>query len=182
MEDTFKKEIIDTESNYIISYWHNGVRQKKVNEDKPAYVDWLNEPNTPEVIEFIPPPEKTLPTFEENKATRINQVDAKTFELLEVGEEYPIGSIKRFALAQENLIDYIGIHAMNKDGLIPPMFPIRYSDGSKYLLIDSADVDSFFLVMSARVSTLRVEGWELKDILKNTSTQQELDNNPDTRV
>ena len=72
----FKKHIIDAEGKYRIGYWPKDKFQKFVNEDKPLYVEWLKD-NTSEVIAYVAPPPKPLPTIEELKERAINRTEGK---------------------------------------------------------------------------------------------------------
>lgn len=57
---------------------------RKVSKDKPDYLDFLSEGNTPEVIEWVAPIE---PTLEELKASKIRMLKMNAQMFIE--KEYP---------------------------------------------------------------------------------------------
>lgn len=52
---TFKKQLTDDEGGFEIIYVNLGDGgEKVVNSDKPLYLEWLAEGNTPEEIAYVP--------------------------------------------------------------------------------------------------------------------------------
>ena len=183
MSVNFKKEETDAVGGYQIVYYYNNMRIKRVDENKPDYVAWLAEPNTPEVITFIPP---TPPTFEENRTERINQVDGITGILLAPGVEYPAASGKFVHLLPHGLAnpqsDYEGLDLMSSKSLLTFPYSISYIDGPAYDLVDTADWDAFFIAVAGRMSTVRSEGRDLITDLLGAVDQAALDAIVDTRT
>jgi len=99
MEHTYKKRFLDAEGTYQIEYWYEDQLNQIINEDKPTYVEWLDEGNEPEVIPYVPPVPPT-PTVEEKRATVIEMIQQKqraaySSGFIFEGNTYPSDSLHR---------------------------------------------------------------------------------------
>lgn len=114
--DTFKKHFINDYGNYKIGYWHDGVFQKFVNEDKPMYVAWLGAGNTPEEVAFINPPTPAEPSIEKLRNDvrfRIIEKQNQGFDkgFVFEGDTYPSDSQHREMMATAKRVGQKAIDA-----------------------------------------------------------------------
>jgi len=78
--NTFKKHFTDKEGSFKVGYYYNSEFQKYVNSDKPLYLEWLSDGNTPEEIAYVPPTPLTQEQLTNNAITTATQIAKTTFQ------------------------------------------------------------------------------------------------------
>ena len=104
-----------------------------------------------------------------HRQSRIEEVDARTQELIDLGFEYPPSSGKIFGLGDAERLDWLGIKVCRDD--IPYPFPVTPMDGSgQHLLGDAAELDLFILAALGGYVASVTSGGQLKESLNAALT------------
>ena len=80
----FKKQFID-EENYKIGYYVNDKFQKFVDENKPMYVEWINNGNICEEIPYVTPEPEPEIELDVLKSEIYSRIDFKTQIIIDEG-------------------------------------------------------------------------------------------------
>lgn len=135
--------------------------------------------------EFLDPSHADLqPTFEDNRAAKIDAIQQNTRVLLAGGFSH---ASKQFSLSLEAQAKIIGLRVGILTGDIidgPPDYPINVSamDETDYEILNEADAKLYYKAALDRVKALVTAGSALKQSCLNAVNQTALDAIVDTRT
>ncbi len=118
-----------------------------------------------------------------DKLDRVEEIDAKTAELISKGFEYPASSGNIFSMSQNAQINWAGLLATFQAGLLAlPITVITADDQTTYSIVDEADLLGFVGAALAHKNTYLQGGLTLKSMVTSAVDAPALDTIADNRV
>jgi hypothetical protein len=153
---TYEHREISSYNDYEVWYVSENCT-KQVSKDKPDYLTWINEGNFPNMVGYIEPAQISLETL---RQARRDEVDAKTDAIFENGMAW---QGHQWKCDKVHFDDYKDACQQIMSGLASEIL-IHGIGQDAYVVLNSSNVQSFFVQGKAFKLNTMFDGYKIKDM------------------